>query len=225
MLKVTRLMIILAALGLSAALSGCGLLTQFLPNPPTAVPPTVTRTPIPLPTATATPRPAVQAPPTLAPQNPAPVAPAAPAAPGISNFSARFTGRAIEGSFNVGAEQVIYIYRLQRIDPVGNQLQFTGTIDYTRSSGPRGSVPGLTALLTTQGESCEQVTLATQAVSLPELNTTLPPQNVTVNLADIEGSANAAISAVCQVARTVQDNPNNPIVGFLLGQINRQLAQ
>jgi hypothetical protein len=152
-------------------------------------------------------------------------APKSAGVPGISNFTSRFTGRAIEGSFQVSGELVNYIYRIQRVDVVGNRLQFTGTIDYTGANGQSGNVPGLTALLSVQGDSCEQVTLDTQPVALPDWGLTLPAQSLSYNLADLQGNANSAISAVCQLARTVQANPNNPIVSFLLGQINRQLGQ
>lgn len=217
------------------SLSGCGVLQQVWPRldpTPTVAPtrtpvplptlaPTATRTTVP-PTATATTRP------TTVPTNPPPApptAPPAPQAPRVSNFTARFTGRTIEGSFNVGTEVVTYIYRIQRLDVVGNRLQASGALTYTRANGASGTVGGLTTLVTTEGDACERITLDTNAVDLPEWGITLPAQQVKINLAEIQGNANPAIGAMCQLARAVQANPNNPIVGFLLGQVNRQLAQ
>ena len=60
-------------------------------------------------------------------------------------------------------------------------------------------------------------------MTLPEFGVTLPAQSETINLSDVEGGANPAVSAMCGLARTVQANPNNPIVSFLLSQVNRQL--
>ena len=225
MLRFTKWLILTSTLVLSLLLSGCGLLDQFRPLPPTATP-APTRTPIPLPTATPTPRPptATAVPPAAPTARPAqPTQAAAPGLPRVSNFTARFTGRAIEGGFNVGNEAVTYIYRIQRLDVVNKRLQATGTLEYQRAGGQRGSVLGLTAQILTEGDACERVTFDTQPVTLPEFGVTLPAQSETINLADVEGGANPAISAMCALARTVQTNPNNPIVGFLLSQVNRQL--
>ena len=225
MARFTKLLILTSTLLLSLLLGGCGLLDQFRPLPPT-VTPAPTRTPIPLPTLTPTPRPptatvapAVQ--PTAPPAQPTQAA--APQTPRVSNFTARFTGRAIEGGFNVGTEAVTYIYRIQRLDVVNRRLQATGTLEYQRGAGQRGSVPGLTAQIFTEGDACERVTFDTQPVTLPEFGVTMPAQSETINLADVEGGANPAISAMCSLARTVQSNPSNPIVSFLLSQVNRQL--
>lgn len=245
MLTLTRSIIIATALLLSVLLSSCGALGQIWPGQKPTVEPTRTSTPIPLPTSTAprpptavptsaptrTALPPTSRPPTTAPvmptqaAAPAPAAPAAPQVPGISNFTARFTGRALEGSFQVNGEPINYIYHIQRVGVAGNQLQFTGAIDYTRANGQKGSVPNLSTLITTEGDSCERIKLDVAPVSLPEWGVTLPAQHLSYNLADMQGNASAAIGAVCQLARAVQTNPNNPIVSFMLSQINSQLGQ
>lgn len=225
MLRFTKLVTLTSMLLLSLLLAGCGLLDQFRPLPPT-VTPAPSRTPIPLPTATLTPRP-VQ--PTVAPAAQPTARPAQPTQatgpqrPRVSNFTARFTGRAIEGGFTVGTEAVTYVYRIQRLDVANGRLQATGTLAYQRGGGQSSSVGGLTAQIFTEGDACERVTFDTQPVTLPEFGVTLPAQSETINLADVEGGANPAISAMCGLARTVQANPNNPLVSFLLSQVNRQL--
>ncbi|MFN8498545.1 MAG: hypothetical protein U0641_11895 [Anaerolineae bacterium] len=206
MTRVSRAIVVIGLVVLSLSLSSCGLLNRFLsPQTPTASAP-----------ATAVPPPAP----------PPPAQPAAPAnggAAGIGNFTARFNGRGVEGSFTVGGEAVAYVYRLQRFDVVDGRLQVTGGVSYTRSSGAQGSVPNITAAITAQDASCQEITLDTQPIPLAELGTTLPPQHRTVSLAGAQGSSSGAGQVMCQLVQAVQSNPNNPLIRVLLNQVNQQL--
>lgn len=217
-----RTLLLALGLTLSLTLTGCGALSQFWPGGRAQTPPTVTPTRIPLPTVTVAPTPRI-----VATQPPASQAtarpPAAQALPGVSNFTARFTGRAVEGSFDLAGERIQYIYRLQNLGVAGSRLQASGVIEYTRASGSRGVIPDVTATVATAGDSCERIALETSPLAVPELNTTIPAQQMVFNLAEVQGGANPAVSAVCQLARTIQANPNNPLIGFLLDQVNRQL--
>lgn len=204
---------------LTLTLSGCGAWNQFFGGGQAAAPP-------PAPTATLIPLPTPQPRPSLT-SVPPPVAQAqpkaAPGVPGVTDVTARFMGNKVEGSFKLAGEAIQYVYTLQNLGVQGNQLQMTGIINYKRANGQGGNVPNVTAIISTEGESCERVNLDMAPVAVPELNTTIPRQRVGFNLADIPGGANAAVSAMCQLARTVQANPNNPMVKFLLDQVNRQL--
>ncbi len=209
------------ALAMTLSLSGCGVWNQFWGGGQVAAPaPTATR--IPLPTAAPSPAPPT---PTTAPPPAAQAQPkaAAPAAPGVTNLTARFLGNTVEGSFNLGGEKIQYVYALQNLGVQGNRLQMTGAITYKRASGQGGTVPNVTAIITTEGDSCERVSLDMAPVAVPELGTTIPSQRLSFNLAEVASGGNAAIGAMCQIARTVQANPNNPMVKFLLDQVNRQL--
>ncbi len=195
-------------MALSLSLSGCGLLNRFL-----------------APEATAPRQPAVVAPPPAPPQPAAPAqaAPANGATAGVSNFTARFNGRSVEGGFTVGNEAVNYVYRLQRFDVVGDRLQVTGAVSYTRSSGQQGTVPNVAATITAQDQACQQVTLDTQPIPLADFGTTVPPQHKTVSLAAVQGAQGAGAQVMCQLVQAVQSNPNNPLIRVLLNQVNQQL--
>ena len=208
------------ALTLTLTLSGCGVWNQFFASGQAAAPaPTATR--IPLPTAAPSPRPtSTTAPPPAAQAQPKA---AAPAVPGVTDLTARFLGNTVEGSFNLGGEKIQYVYALQNLGVQGNRLQMTGAITHKRANGQGGSVPNVTAIITTEGDSCERISLDMAPVAVPELNTTIPSQRLSFNLAEVASGGNAAVGAMCQIARTVQSNPNNPMVKFLLDQVNRQL--
>ncbi|MFN8474979.1 MAG: hypothetical protein U0822_22520 [Anaerolineae bacterium] len=209
MTRVSRAIVVIGLFALSLSLSGCGLLSRFLqPQTPAAS------------------APAVVAPP------PAPPQPAQPAAPaiggpagqaGIGNFTARFNGRSVEGSFTVGNEAVNYVYRLQRFDVVDGRLQVTGGVSYTRSSGGQGSIPNVAAAISAQDEACQQLTLDTQPIPLPDFGTTLPAQHKAVNMAGAQGASSGAAQMMCQLVQGVQNNPNNPLIRVLLDQVNKQL--
>ena len=213
----TTVMMTTVLIVLSLTLSGCGL---FGGRNESAVAPSPTRTPIPLPTQAPPPPPAAQ------PAQP-PASQSAPAAkaPQVSNFTAQFTGRAIEGTFDVASDRVNYTLRFKRVEAVDGALRITGDLDYTIARGGGGRIPNVMARVTTEGEGCEQVTLETQAISAPDFGATLPAQRRTVNLNDTPGANDnrQALTLFCQVARMAQSNPNNPLVRLLLDQVNRQL--
>lgn len=215
-----RVLALALALVMTLSLSGCGVWNQFFGGRQ-AVAPVPTATLIPLPTA---PPPSTPPPPTVPPaaQAQPKTAPAAPAALVVTDVTARFLGNTVEGSFKLAGETIQYVYTLQNLGVLGNQLQMTGVLNYKRANGQGGNVPNVTAAIATEGDSCERVTLDMVPVVVPELNTTIPRQRVGFNLAEVAGD-NPAVGAMCQIARTVQSNPNNPMVKFLLDQVNRQL--
>lgn len=206
MTRVSRAIVMLGLVALSLTLGGCGLLNRFL------APQTATES-----------QPAASALPAAPPPPAQPAAPANGAAGGVGNFTARFNGRGVEGSFTVGGEAVNYVYRLQRFDVVDGRLQVTGAVSYTRSSGAQGSVPNIAAAITAEDASCQQITLDTQPIPLAELGTTLPAQHRTLSLAGAQGSSSGPAQVMCQLVQAVQSNPNNPLIRVLLNQVNQQL--
>ena len=199
------------------ALVGCNWLGQLAPEP--TLPPIA-------PLAPFTGRPQ-QAPP-AAPRNPPAARPQPPASvlPGslpVTNFTAKFTGRTVEGGFDVGTQHVDYVYRIKRLDLESGRIRATGDIEYALD-GQRQTVANVGARMTAQGAQCRSLQIETDPFRLEQTGVEVPAQQFLVDPTAVSGADSTQARLLCEVARVAQDNPNNPLIRALIDQLNRQLS-